>query len=141
MNATLNVIYGRLLQMRLPLYMIPMGVIARRYILPVIFTSFLPSISVVVRASAWVMHAAKMRCQHVRVIAALILVSYRPNQQRHAYGILLDLAISEWQNCAVSLRKLRLSIMYLLNSMTDVLSMIHVLCAQTCQLTDFTFTD
>jgi hypothetical protein len=42
--------YGRLLQIRLPLYMKPIGIIARKYIFPVIFTFFRPSINRVVLA-------------------------------------------------------------------------------------------
>jgi hypothetical protein len=64
-----------------------MGMIARRYILPVIFTFFLPSIHRVVVASRFVMHVAKVRCQQVRVIAEL--VSYWPPVSRRCtYEIL-----------------------------------------------------
>lgn len=74
-NATLKLMYGRLLHIRLPLYMIPIGNTARRYILPVILTFFLPSTHLVVRARSCVMQAAKTRCQHVSVIARAVNVA------------------------------------------------------------------
>ena len=83
MNATLSVMYGKLLQMRLPLYITPIGTIARRYVRPVIFTFFLPSTNLVVRASICVMNAANPRCQQVSVIATVNQTWQRSSKQTH----------------------------------------------------------
>lgn len=71
MNATLRYRYVRLPQINDKLKKAPMGTIARRYTLPVIFTVFRPSSSFVVRDMIWVMTVAKVRCQHVSVIAVI----------------------------------------------------------------------
>jgi len=69
MKATLKYKYVRLPHIRLKLKNKPIGTIARRYTLPVIFTVFRPSRRVVVRARIWVMSVANARCHVVRMIA------------------------------------------------------------------------
>lgn len=72
------------------------------------------------------MHAAKIRCQHVRVIAKLVRCRFLGGND--AYGNLRKLASCEKHDCAASSRNFRWSIMYLLKRMTEELSIIHVLC-------------
>ena len=66
MKATLKYKYVKLPQIKLKLKKTPIGTIARRYTLPVIFTVFRPSRSVVVRAKICVIIVAKVRCHAVR---------------------------------------------------------------------------
>jgi hypothetical protein len=66
MNETLRYKYVKFPQIKLRLKNNPIGTIALRYTLPVIFTVFLPSRSVVVRAIICVMMVANTKCHDVR---------------------------------------------------------------------------
>lgn len=66
MNETLRYKYVKLPQIKLREKKIPIGTIARRYTRPVIFTVFLPSRRVVVRAMTCVMNVANTKCHDVR---------------------------------------------------------------------------
>lgn len=69
-NATLRYMYALLLQISDSEKNSPIGMIARRYIRPVILTRCRPSSRSVVRASSCVAAVAKTRCHVVRNIAA-----------------------------------------------------------------------
>lgn len=73
MKATLKYRYVILPHIKLKLKNRPIGTMARRNTLPVIFTVFRPSSSVVVRARIWVISVAKARCHVVRIIATVAI--------------------------------------------------------------------
>ena len=69
MKATLRVMYGKMLQTRLPLYSRPIGTIVRMYLLAVILIVFRLSRKDVVRAMICVITVAKSRCEQTNVMA------------------------------------------------------------------------
>ena len=68
MNETLKYKYVKFPQIKLRLNAAPIGTMARRYTLPVIFTFFRSSKIVVKRAMSWVIIVANTRWTEVRIM-------------------------------------------------------------------------
>lgn len=95
MKATLKYKYVRLPHIRDKLKAAPIGTMARRYTLPVIFIVLRPSSSLVVRAMIWVISVAKARCPVVRRIADDNGKLHRALASTHTHDSLRFLRLAE----------------------------------------------